>query len=200
MKKTVLVFASAILAGSLLSGCGWFSKANGLILYGAEPQIEEALKQEEMGGDGQEKIKMIGDDQHKIKIAEDDGERVMVLNEETAQAIADMELLRKVTEGIKTEVVPVISKLLKGQAVLYAKREQEELNLDGKALKANYGGNWIIGDGRAFVDKFLIVDDSDWQEVTGEEKIMAIMEYDKDPSIKLTDFDVDGSQLVKIEE
>lgn len=201
MKKTVLVCASAVLAGTLLSGCGWFSKANGIILYGDEAQVEEAVKLEENGlaGDNDKKMNMTDEKQYPFKLVEDDGKRVMVLNEKTAQALAEMELLREVTKGSKTEPISRVPDLSKGEAVLYAKREQEKLNLGGSDLQADFGGNWIIGDGRAFVDKFLIVDDSDWKEMAGEEKTMAVMEYDKDPSVRLSEFDVDGSQLVKIE-
>ena len=46
----------------------------------------------------------------------------------------------------------------------------------------------------------MIVDDADWPKIEGEEKFMAIMEYKKDPSIKLMDFDVDDTQLVRVVE
>lgn len=192
MKKTLSVCAAAIMAGTLMTGCSLFQKANGIILYGDEVKVAEALEQE--------KEEFIGESQYPIKIVAEAGEWMMVLSEETAQAIADKELLREVTSGDKTKAISSVAKLSEGEAVVYAKNEQEQLNLDGQNLKASYGGNSIIGDGRAYVEKFLIVDDADWPKIEGEEKFMAIMEYKKDPSIKLMDFDVDDTQLVRVVE
>lgn len=200
MKKMALMGASAILAGALLSGCGWFEKANGLIVYGDGPNIDEVLKLEQAAADDKkEEIKMVSDDQYQIKLAEDNGEKVMVLSEKTAQALIDKELLREVIQGDKTEAVESVSDLSKGEAVLYAKEKQEDVTVGGKELKAEYGGNSIIGNGRAYVDKFLIVDDADWNEMDGEEKIMAVLEYDNDPSVRMMQYDVEGNQLVRIE-
>jgi len=190
LKKTFLLCATAIIIGSLLTGCSLVSKANGLIVYGDESEITEVLEQE--------KDELINENRYEIKVVEDQEERMMVLSEETAQAVADKELLRKVTKGRKSEAMLSAPKLSKGEAVIYAKNEQEKLNLDSMNLQITYSGNSIIGDGRAFVDKFLVVDDSDWPQIEGEVKSMAIMEYEKDPSTKFTDFDVDDTQLVKI--
>lgn len=192
MKKIVAGCAAAIMAGTLMTGCSLFPKANGIILYGDEVKVAEALEQE--------KDEFISESQYPVKIVAEAGEWMMVLSEETAQAIADKELLRQVTTGDKTEAISSVAKLSEGEAVVYAKTKQEQLNLDGQKLKASYGGNSIIGDGRAYVEKFLIVDDADWPKIEGEEKLMAILEYKKDPSIKLMDFDVDDTQLVRIVE
>lgn len=192
MKKIFLLCAAAIMAGSLLTGCSLVSKANGIIVYGDEAKITEVLEHE--------KDEFIDKNRFEIKIVEDQGERMMVLSEETAQAVADKELLRKVTNGRKSEAMLSVPKLSRGEAVVYAKTEQENPKIAGIDLQTTYSGNSIIGDGRAFVDKFLIVDDSDWPEIEGDAKSMAIMEYKKNPSTKFTDFDVDDTQLVKIVE
>lgn len=192
MKKIFILCAAAIMAGSLLTGCSLVSKANGIIVYGDEAKITEVLEHE--------KDEFIDKNRFEIKIVEDQGERMMVLSEETAQAVADKELLRKVTNGRKSEAMLSVPKLSRGEAVVYAKTEQENPKIAGIDLQTTYSGNSIIGDGRAFVDKFLIVDDSDWPEIEGDAKSMAIMEYKKDPSTKFTDFDVDDTQLVKIVE
>lgn len=192
MKKTLSMCVAAVVAGSLMTGCSLISKANGIILYGNESEIIKALEQE--------KGEFIDEHRYKIKVIEEEEGRMMVLSEETAQAIVEKELLRKVTKGRETEAMTSVAKLSKGEAIVYAETEPEKLNSDGISLKTIYGGNSVIGDGRAFVDKFLIVDDSDWVKIEGKAKSMAIMEYDEDPSIKLMDFDVDDSQLVKIGE
>lgn len=190
MKKTILVCASAILAGSLLTGCSLFGKANGLILYGDEQQVSASV--------AQEKDKIVEESQYPIKIAKDGKEQVMILSEDTAQELVDKELLRKVVEGIKTETVTSVPEGKKGEAVLFAKKQQKELELDGQALDVSYEGNLVIGDGRAYVDKFLVVDQSNWESIEGEDKAMAVMKYKKNLSEKTTSFDVDTNQLVKI--
>jgi len=58
----------------------------------------------------------------------------------------------------------------------------------------------IIGDGRAYSDMFLIVNDADWASIKGTEKMMALLEYDKDPSADGLDYDVEKTQLVRIQE
>lgn len=190
MKKTILVCASAMLAGSLLTGCSLFEKANGLILYGDEQQVSESVTQE--------KDKIVEENQYPIKIAKDGEEEVMILSEGTAQELVDKELLRTVVKGIETEAVTSVPEGEKGGAVLFAKKQQEELKLDGQALDVSYEGNVVIGDGRSYVDKFLVVDQSNWASIEGEDKTMAVLKYKKNLSEKATAFDVDTSQLVKI--
>lgn len=194
MKKMVLVCVAAILAATLLSGCSWFTKANGLILYGDEAKITAALEEEK------DEDTFVGEDQYEVKVVEAGEERTLVLSEGTAQALADKELLRTVTTGVKTEPVEKVTKLSQGEAVVYAKSEPAELGLAGVELASSYGGNTIIGDARSYADKFLVVAEADWAAIEGDEKSMAVMEYDMDPSIKLLDFDVDDSQLVRIVE
>ena len=56
----------------------------------------------------------------------------------------------------------------------------------------------VIGGGRTYTDLFLIVHAEDWASLNGEEKTMAILEYDKDPSTYGLDYDVEQTQLIRI--
>ncbi|MGI2329030.1 lipoprotein BA_5634 family protein [Planococcus sp. YIM B11945] len=187
MKKKLLGFTAALMASVLLTGCGLFEKANGIILYGDEQKILESLKQEPKG----EKEKF------SIKVVETENERMMVINEETAQALVDKELLKKVMDNDKTKAISSLPKVAKGESILYAKKEKDGLVLEGQTLKTTYEGNSIIGDGRAYVDMFLIVDNEDWPAIEGAEKTMGIIQYKKDPD-GMKDFDVERAQLVRI--
>lgn len=56
--------------------------------------------------------------------------------------------------------------------VLFAKEKVNEVTIDGQPLKVTYEGNKMIG----------------------------IIEYEKDPSVEMGEFDVERDQLVKISE
>lgn len=45
-----------------------------------------------------------------------------------------------------------------------------EISIEGQSFDVKYEGNNIIGDGRTYVDMFLIVDDTDWPSIKGKEK------------------------------
>lgn len=191
MKKLFSVCLVAIIAGSILTGCAgvteMFSKANGIIIYGEEQDIEQTFKLEG------EEVK--AKDAYKIKIVADNNQKLMILDQKTAQALADKELLRKVTTENKTEPVTSIPK---GESILFAKEKLDEVNIDGQSVKTTYEGNVIIGDGRNYVDMFMVVDDKQWSEVKAPEKTMGILEYEKDPSKKMVEFEAEETQLVKI--
>ena len=126
MKKLLTVFLTASLTATVLSGCGLFTKANGVILYGEEQQIIDSVERE--------KDNLVEEDQYKIKVVENDEKQIMILTEGTAQALAKKELIRKVIkkgDKEKTETFKSLSKVDKGEGVLFAKQELEELNVEG---------------------------------------------------------------------
>ncbi|MGE6257811.1 lipoprotein BA_5634 family protein [Heyndrickxia sporothermodurans] len=196
MKKILGVCVTAIIAGSLMTGCSEmknvFSKANGVVLYGEQQQVEDVFDQEKK--DVKEKA------EYKIKIAELGDQKVMILDETTAKALVGKELIKEVKKADETEAITALPSVAKGKAVLFAKEDVKTVNLDGEKLKVSYEGNKIIGDGRSYVDMFLIVDDSEWSDMKGTEKTMGIISFDKDPKKKLSGFKVDEAQLVKINE
>ena len=194
MKKLLMVFLTTLLTATVLTGCNMFAKANGVILYGEEQQILDSLEQE--------KDELVKEDQYKIKVVENDGQQILVLTEETAQALVKKGLIKEITniEKGKTKAISSLSKVNAGEGILFAKKEPAALNLEGKDLNVEYEGNLIIGDGRAYSDMFLIVNDADWASIKGTEKMMALLEYDKDPSADGLDYDVEKTQLVRIQE
>ena len=194
MKKLLMVFLTTLLTATVLTGCGLFTKANGVILYGEEQQIVDSVERE--------KAKLVEEDQYKIKVVENNEQQILVLTEEAAQALVKKGLIKEITnvEKGKTKAISSLSKVNAGEGILFAKKEPATLNLEGKDLNVEYEGNLIIGDGRAYSDMFLIVNDADWASIKGTEKMMALLEYDKDPSADGLDYDVEKTQLVRIQE
>ena len=47
MKKTILRILTTLMAVIVLSGCSMFAKANGVILYGEEEEILNAVEKEQ---------------------------------------------------------------------------------------------------------------------------------------------------------
>ncbi len=194
MKKTVLGILTMLMAVTALTGCNMLAKANGVILYGEESEIVKAVEKE--------KDELVKEEQHKIKILDNNGHQVMILSEKTADALVKKKLINEITnpEKAKIKAVSSLSKISNGKGLLFAKKELKELNVDGKSLEIKYEGNLIIGEGRTYAEIFLIVTDEEWASLSGTEKTLAILEYDKDPSSKGLDYDVEKTQLVRIQD
>ena len=192
MKKLFIVFLTSIVAASLLSGCGMLAKANGVILYGAEQDIIDIVKQDN---------DIIEEDQYSIKLLENNGQQIMVFTEDTARALVKKQLIREITdqEKGKTKVVTSLGNVAKGEGLLFAKKSMKEINIGEESMNVDYKGNLIIGEGRVFTDMFLIVNEADWDSIKGTEKSMAVLKYDKDPSADGLSYDVEKTQLVRIE-
>ncbi len=204
MKKTILVILTTLMAVIALSGCSMFAKANGEILYGEDEEIQNAVenvKEKEKGEKKErEKEKLVEEEQHKIKILTDDTRQIMILTEKTAQSLVKKKLISEITNQEKgnTKAISSLSKVAKGEALLFTKEESYELDID--TININYEGNLIIGEGRAFADMFLIVNDEDWATLKGTEKTMAILKFDKDPSADGFSYEVERTQLVRIQD
>lgn len=187
---------AAILAGSMLTGCSAikeaFQKANGVILYGDQQQIAASFQKE--------KDDLIEKDEYPIKVVENGEKKILILNENTAKDLVKKQLLKKVTNETDTEPITSLPEVTKGKGVLFAKQKTEEVHLEGVQLEVSYEGNKVIGDGRRYVDMFLIVDEDDFSAIKGIEKTMGIIKYDKDPDKKLPGYDVEQVQLVRIGE
>ena len=194
MKKTICGFLVTIIAITALSGCNLLAKANGIILYGEEQDIVAAIDKE--------KDELVKEEQHQIKILENGDKKIMILMDETAQALLDKKLIREITnqEKGKSKAISSLPKVTKGEGLLFAKEEKNDIIAEGIDMKINYEGNLIIGEGRTYADMFLIVDEEDFALFQGTDKMMAILEYDKDPSADGISYDVEKAQLVRIEE
>ncbi|GKU77010.1 lipoprotein BA_5634 family protein [Paenibacillus sp. L3-i20] len=192
-KKAMLLCASTVIAGSIMAGCGLFSKANGFILYGEQQQVDEAILKEA----NQLKEK----DAYTIKVAEDKGDKIVILDHTTANKLVKKGLIKEVRTEEKVEALKALPSVEKGKGILFAKQTLSEVQIDGQPMAVEYKGNTIIGDGRRYGEMFLILEDTDWKDIKGDEKTMAILKYKKDPSKRLkglTETEIEKAQLVKI--
>lgn len=181
-----------------------FAKANGVILYGEEEEILNAVENVKEKGEKKErekeKEKLVEEEQHKIKILTDDNRQIMMLTEKTAQSLVKKKLISEITNQEKgnTKAISSLSKVAKGEALLFTKEESYELEIEN--INITYEGNLIIGEGRAYADMFLLVNDEDWASLKGTEKMMAILKFDKDPSANGFSYEVEQAQLVRIQD
>ncbi|KFN03848.1 hypothetical protein D0U04_04785 [Bacillus clarus] len=190
MKKLVGIGLAAAISLGVLSGCSLLGeKANGLVLYGTEDQVQQIADKNKK--DVKEK------DVYKMKVATLGGKKVLVMNTKTGEELVKKELLKKVEKNDETKAIDKLPAVTAEQGVLFAKEKVENATLDRAKLK--YEGNTIIGDGRSYGDMFAIVDDAAYGNVKGEEKSVGVLKFDKDPSKELPGANgVDASQLVKI--
>ncbi|EEK71056.1 MULTISPECIES: lipoprotein BA_5634 family protein [Bacillus] len=190
MKKLVGIGLAAAIAFGALSGCSLLGeKANGLVLYGTEDQVQQIADKNKK--DVKEK------DVYKMKVATLEGKKVLVMDKKTGEELVKKELLKKVDKNDDTKAIDKLPTVTAEQGVLFAKEKVENATFDGAKLK--YEGNTIIGDGRSYGDMFAIVDDAAYGNVKGEEKSVGILKFDKDPSKELPGANgVEASQLVKI--
>ena len=192
MKKILLGILTTLMAVIVLSGCNMFAKANGVILYGEEEEILNAVEVE--------KDELEEEEQHKIKMLTNDDRQIMILTVETAQSLVEKKLIKEITnqKKAKTKAISSLPKVAKGEGLLFTKEKSHELEIEN--INSKYEGNLIIGDGRAYADIFLIVNDEDWASIQGTEKTLAILKYDKDPSADGLSYDVEKAQLVRIQD
>ncbi|QTD42776.1 lipoprotein BA_5634 family protein [Sporosarcina sp. Te-1] len=192
MRRRGLGMITTALAVLALSGCSMFAQANGVILYGEEEEITNAVEKE--------KDKATEEEQHEIKIFTEDNRQIMILTEDTAQSLIKKKLIKEITnqEKATTKAISSLPKVLKGEALLFTKEKSHELELEN--VNISYEGNLIIGDGRTYADKFLIVNRADWDSFDGTKKTMAILQYDKDPSANGLRYEVEKTQLVRIQD
>ncbi|MDZ5605696.1 lipoprotein BA_5634 family protein [Bacillus pseudomycoides] len=190
MKKLVGIGLAAAISLGALSGCSLLGeKANGLVLYGTEQQVQQIADKNK--NDVKEK------DVYKMKLATLEDKKVLVMDKKTGEELVKKELLKKVEKDDNTKALDKLPTVTAEQGVLFAKEKVENATIDG--AKLNYEGNTIIGDGRRYVDMFAIVDDAAYGNVKGEEKSVGVLKFDKDPSKELPGKNgVEASQLVKI--
>jgi len=194
MKKIILGILTTLVAVIVLTGCNLFAKANGVILYGEEEEILNAVEKE--------KDELVEEEQHKIKILTNDNRQIMILTVETAQSLVEKKLIKEITnqEKATTKAISSLPKVAKGEGLLFTKEESRELELEDMNINIKYEGNMVIGEGRVYADIFLIVNDEDWASLKGTEKTLAILKYDKDPSTDGLSYDVEKAQLVQIQD
>lgn len=192
MKKTIQGILATLMAVIALTGCNLFAKANGVILYGEEKEILKAVEKE--------KDELVAEEQHKIKMLTNDNRQIMILTEKTAQSLVEKKLISEITNQEKgtTKAISSLSKVAKGEGLLFTKEESYEFEIENINIKTE--GNLVLGEGRVYTDIFLIVNDDDWASLEGTEKTLAILKYDKDPSADGLSYNVEKTQLVRIQD
>ncbi|MED1919596.1 lipoprotein BA_5634 family protein [Bacillus thuringiensis] len=179
---------SLLVATVLFTGCS--QDANGVILYGTEQQIDQALTKQSKD--------VIATDNYNVKMVSAGEQNAMVMNKTTAQSLLEKELLRKVDEGNNTTPIDALPQITSDAGVYFAKNETANLTVGPNKL--TYQGNVIIGDGRSYADLFVIVDDATWEQVEGTTKKVSVWGYNKDPKNEMGTFNVETEQLVHMKE
>lgn len=173
------------------TGCTFFDKANGVILYGSERAVDNTLSSYSKDATFSKKLP--------FKEQQTEKGKVMILSADSAKALLDAAVLQQVKDQDKVAKLENASVVKEQAGVLYAKSEVRDFHLDGVAL--HYDGNCIIGDSRILVDMFAIVNNKDYEKMNGEEKIIGLLNAGKDLSSKMKDLanQVEAVQLVKFE-
>jgi uncharacterized protein YxeA len=196
MKKIVSIVL-VVLVVIVIAGFGGkklmdniFPQANGMIVYGEKEQVKDVL-------DKQAK-QLKASDVYTIKISEADGQKVMYVSQATIDGLIQKKLLTKVKEDGSTEAVVSLPPVSKGEGLLFAKKESDKINGNSGALAVKYEGNIIIGDGRAYADEFVVLENAHWSSLQETEKTMAVLKFNKNPEKLMGTFEVETQQLVSI--
>ncbi|MGO4180607.1 lipoprotein BA_5634 family protein [Paenibacillus sp. TAF43_2] len=167
-----------------------FPQAKGVIVYGEKQQIDDVLTKHAEQLETKEVYEL------KIEIA--DGQKIMYLSQSTIQGLLKRELLTEVEADGKTKKVKSLSTVPSGEGLLFAKKESDKINGNGNPISVKYEGNLIIGSGRAYVDAFVVLEDSSWSSLQKTEKTMAVMKFKENPQKLIGKFDVERDQLVTL--
>ena len=190
MKKLVGIGLAAAISFGALSGCSLLGeKANGVVAYGSDQQVNSIIDKNK--SDIKEK------NTYKMKLTTLEGKKLLVMDKKTGKELVKKELLKKV-EKDDAKAIDKLLAVTGEQGVLFAKEKVEDVEINGTKLK--YEGNTIIGDGRSYTDMFAIVDDAVYGKVTGEEKSVGVLKMTKDPKEEMDNNrkEVEEVQLVKI--
>ncbi|MBC6971320.1 hypothetical protein H9I32_02445 [Bacillus sp. Xin] len=190
MKKLVGIGLAAAISFGALSGCSLLGeKANGMVTYGSEQQVNNVIDKNK--SDIKEK------NTYRMKLSTLNNKKVLVMDKKTGEELVKKELIKKV-EKEDTKAIDKLPAVTADQGILFAKEEVANATIDGAKLK--YEGNTIIGDARSYADMFAIVDDAAYGDVKGEEKSVGVLKFDKDPKDKIQDTtkETEAVQLVKI--
>lgn len=191
MKDWKTIVAVLMIFTMVGTGCSFFDKANGVILYGTDRAVDHTMSS--FSKDAKLSRKLPFKEQHIDKGS------IMILSTDSAEALLDAGVLKQVKEEDKVVTLEKASVVREKEGVLYAKSEVQDLHLDG--VKLHYDGNCMIGVGRALVDMFAIVSNEDYEKMNGEEKTIGLLNVGKDLSAKLQDMSnqVEAVQLVTFE-
>jgi len=130
----------------------------------------------------------------------------MIMNKKTAKQLVDKALLRRVSDDVdnanEVEAIDSLPKFTKDTPILFANKKVDSLQVGERQYDVSYEGDVIIGDGRSYVDSFMVVDDSIWNEIDGKEKTVGVLHFDKEhnPKKRMMDFKAEKAQLTSIDD
>ena len=194
MKKVIGLIMVGVASVAILSGCGLLNdiagKANAVVFYGDEEKVQEIIASEK------KEAEKYG--QYDMKFLEQDEKKIMIMDLQTAQALLKDGLWRTVNEKNRTDKMKTLPDMKKDQAILFAKEADKEINIEESELEVLYGGNTIIGEGRTYVDLFLIMPDELYSAIESKKQSIGYLRYATDPSGKLQGMDVEYIQLLRM--
>lgn len=156
----------------MLSGCSLINqlvgeRANGIIVYGNKETIEKEAKS-------------FKEDLTSFKILEaklfvNNDQKTLILNQSAATDLLHQGLFREVKKD-KTVILKSLPAVTKNQSILFGKELLKEASDSLHSnMKAAYHGNVIIGSARHYVDSFVIVEDSLFNELSAETLYLGIL-------------------------
>lgn len=194
MKKVIGLIMVGVASVAILSGCGLLNdiagKANAVVFYGDEEKVLEIIDSEK------KEAEKYG--QYDMKFLEQDEKKIMIMDQQTAQALLKDGLWRTVNEKNRTDKMKTLPDMKKDQAILFAKEADKEINIEESELEVSYGGNTIIGEGRTYVDLFLIMPDELYSAIASKEQSIGYLRYATDPSGKIQGMDAEYIQLLRM--
>lgn len=195
MKKLIGLSLAAVISVSALTGCTsiFGGKANGLILYGTENQIQSQITKY--------KNDITENHSYEVKVLDINNQKTLVMSHTIAKNLQKQGLLRTV-KGEETTALKDLPDVTKEKPLLFAKTEMKDIKIDNKPIAADYKGNIIIGNGRTLADSFLVVEDAYYETIKSPEIVMGVLHFDKDPKNETVDVskNVEKFQMVTIEE
>lgn len=176
------------------TGCSLLGKrANGLILYGTDKQLNTAIL----------KIKsdIFAQNKYMFKIDEQQDGSTIIINKTTAEALLRFNLLQVIVNKKLTNPIEKIPNIPSDGALIFAKIQKTETTVNGKVIKGIYGGNVVFGETRAYGKTIIVLDDAAWNKLDAFKLNMIIVQLNKDPTHLLKEIfsDVSCAQMVTIE-
>ncbi|MCY9532345.1 lipoprotein BA_5634 family protein [Paenibacillus alvei] len=194
MKKKLGIVATMILVLVMATGCSLFGpKANGLIMYGTDAQIKDALESTKNDVSKTDDFAL----KYDAKQADD---RVIAISKSTAQGLFNNGLLQQVKDQDTTEVIAKLPEVTGDNAVIFAKTDTTVTELKGVKLAGQYGGDIVIGESRGFAQTIVLLDDGAWEKLNADKLGLTVAHFKKDPKNALVDLSkkLEKAQMVVI--
>ncbi|MDD2980021.1 MAG: lipoprotein BA_5634 family protein [Hespellia sp.] len=183
----VIMAAAAGVFVAVSKGLFHHKEAKGLILYGTEEQLSKDSKLE--------KADTVYTYQTKVKLIEDN---LMIIREKDMQEFCKQQIVNKIDAQNQCEPVSEIESAEK-TPVYYAKDPKTGIKVGEKELEVTAGKDYIIGSGRMFDEGYLVVSDTLYEELQGEETGMLVLGLNKAADKEIGQCEFEQVQLIDIQ-